>query len=142
MGTLIDILNHGAKVMLLALGMALVIATGGVDLSVGAVMAIAGAVGGATHQCGARAISLVVTVTLAVSILAGVWNGMLVGAFRVQPIVATLILMVAGRGVAQLITDGQSSPLRSAPRLHGQWASAGLPSPSCWRSGCWRSPRG
>jgi len=43
-GTLIDVLNHGAKVMLLALGMALVIATGGVDLSVGAVMAIAGAV--------------------------------------------------------------------------------------------------
>src|ERR1041385_9254256 len=43
-GVLIDILNHGSKVMLLALGMALVIATGGVDLSVGAVMAIAGAV--------------------------------------------------------------------------------------------------
>src|SRR6478735_2787842 len=43
-GVLIDILNHGSKVMLLSLGMALVIATGGVDLSVGAVMAIAGAV--------------------------------------------------------------------------------------------------
>ena len=43
-GTPIDILNHGSKVMLLSLGMALVIATGGVDLSVGAVMAIAGAV--------------------------------------------------------------------------------------------------
>src|ERR1044071_7861334 len=43
-GVLIDILNHGSKVMLLALGMALVIATSGVDLSVGAVMAIAGAV--------------------------------------------------------------------------------------------------
>src|SRR6266850_4054554 len=43
-GSLIDILNHGSKVILLSLGMALVIATGGVDLSVGAVMAIAGAV--------------------------------------------------------------------------------------------------
>src|ERR1044071_3820547 len=43
-GVLIDILNHGSKVMLLALGMALVIATGGVDLSVGAIMAISGAI--------------------------------------------------------------------------------------------------
>ena len=44
---------------------------------------------------------------LAVAIAAGSWNGLLVGAFRIQPIVATLILMVAGRGMAMLITDGQ-----------------------------------
>ena len=44
---------------------------------------------------------------IGVSLLAGAWNGLLVGAFGIQPIVATLILMVAGRGVAQLITDGQ-----------------------------------
>ena len=43
-GTLVDILNQGSKVMLLSIGMTLVIATGGVDLSVGSVMAIAGAV--------------------------------------------------------------------------------------------------
>src|SRR5262245_18130441 len=43
-GSLIDVLNRGAPVMLLALGMTLLIATGGVDLSVGAVMAVSGAV--------------------------------------------------------------------------------------------------
>jgi simple sugar transport system permease protein len=48
-----------------------------------------------------------VAVALAVSLAAGVWNAVLVAGFRVQPIVATLVLMVAGRGIAQLITDGQ-----------------------------------
>jgi ribose/xylose/arabinose/galactoside ABC-type transport system permease subunit len=106
-GVLIDILNHGSKVMLLALGMALVIATAGVDLSVGAVMAIAGAVGAQLISKGTVPFPLVMAIALATAILAGAWNGLLVGIFKVQPIVATLILMVAGRGVAQLITDGQ-----------------------------------
>jgi simple sugar transport system permease protein len=106
-GTLIDILNHGAKVMLLALGMGLVIATGGVDLSVGAVMAIAGAVAAQLINNAHIPFVAVIAATLAVAVAAGCWNGLLVGAFRVQPIVATLILMVAGRGAAQLITDGQ-----------------------------------
>ena len=102
-GVLIDILNHGSKVMLLALGMALVIATGGVDLSVGAVMAIAGAV--AAQLINIEGVPF--PVVIGVALLAGAWNGLLVGGFNVQPIVATLILMVAGRGVAQLITGGQ-----------------------------------
>ena len=106
-GVLIDILNHGSKVMLLSLGMALVIATGGVDLSVGAVMAIAGAVAAQLINKPAVPFSLVIIAALGVAVLAGCWNGLLVGTFKVQPIVATLILMVAGRGVAQLITDGQ-----------------------------------
>jgi ribose/xylose/arabinose/galactoside ABC-type transport system permease subunit len=49
----------------------------------------------------------VIAAALAVATAAGCWNGLLVGVFKVQPIVATLILMVAGRGIAQLITDGQ-----------------------------------
>src|SRR5213595_544724 len=106
-GVLIDVLNHGSKVMLLALGMALVIATGGVDLSVGAVMAIAGAIGAQLITKSALPFPLIIAAALAVAAIAGAWNGLLVGAFKVQPIVATLILMVAGRGVAQLITDGQ-----------------------------------
>ena len=106
-GVLIDILNHGSKVMLLALGMALVIATSGVDLSVGAVMAIAGAVAAQLINMENIPFAVVIAAALAVAILAGAWNGLLVGAFNVQPIVATLILMVAGRGVAQLITNGQ-----------------------------------
>src|SRR2546421_582037 len=106
-GVLIDILNHGSQVMLLALGMALVIATGGVDLSVGAVMAIAGAVAAQLINKPGIPFPLVIAAALAAALAAGCWNGLLVGIFKVQPIVATLILMVAGRGIAQLITDGQ-----------------------------------
>jgi simple sugar transport system permease protein len=46
-------------------------------------------------------------VTLGTGVLAGLWNGVLVAILKIQPFVATLILMVAGRGVAQLITSGQ-----------------------------------
>jgi len=103
-GSSIDILNRGAPVMLLALGMTLVIATGGVDLSVGATMAIIGSLA-----------ALMVTkwhypfavVSLGFALLLGLWNGILVAIFKIQPIVATLILMVSGRGIAQLLTDGQ-----------------------------------
>ncbi len=107
-GARIDILNEGAKVMLLGLGMTLVIATGGVDLSVGAIMAIAGAVAAqvvvASHLPAPVAIA---ALALGAAVLAGAWNGLLVAVLRIPPIVATLILMVAGRGVAQLITGGQ-----------------------------------
>lgn len=106
-GTLIDILNHGSTVILLSLGMALVIATSGVDLSVGAVMAIAGAVAAQLINRPNTPLVAVIAAALLVAIICGAWNGVLVTLFRIQPIVATLILMVAGRGIAQLITDGQ-----------------------------------
>ena len=105
-GSLVDILNRGAPVMLLSLGMTLVIATGGVDLSVGAVMAMAGAVGAMQVNAG-HALSTVLAASLGAALAAGLWNGLLVGAMKVPPIVATLVLMVSGRGIAQLLTDGQ-----------------------------------
>ena len=67
-GVLIDILNHGSKVMLLALGMALVIATGGVDLSVGAVMAIAGAVAAQLINKAGVPFPVVIAASLAVAV--------------------------------------------------------------------------
>lgn len=106
-GTLVDVLNHGAKVMILALGMTLVIATGGVDLSVGAVMAISGAVAALLINRPDPSLALAIVAALGAATLAGAWNAVLVAGFRVQPIVATLVLMVAGRGIAQLLTDGQ-----------------------------------
>lgn len=105
-GSLIDVVNRGAPVMLLSLGMTLVIATGGVDLSVGAVMALAGAVAALQLQAG-HALPLVLAAALGAALAAGLWNGLLVGYFKVPPIVATLVLMVSGRGIAQLLTDGQ-----------------------------------
>jgi galactofuranose transport system permease protein len=120
-GSLVDILRNGSTVMLLAIGMTLVIATGGVDLSVGATMAIAASVAGILMNPSAlrnevffvtdpnytfQPLWLVIATALIVSILCGLWNGALVAYMRIQPMVATLILMISGRGIAQLITNG------------------------------------
>jgi len=104
-GSLVDVLNRGAPVIILAIGMTAVIASRGVDLSVGAVMAVAGAIA-ATLTVAGYSLSVVVFATLGTGLLCGLWNGLLVAYFDLQPIVATLILMVAGRGIAQLITEG------------------------------------
>lgn len=111
-GRLIDILRNGSKLMLLSIGLTLVLATGGTDISVGSVMAISGAV--ACSIVSGNLLSGVggnVTVAIIIAILAGVlcglWNGFLVSKIKIQPIVATMILMVAGRGIAQLITEGK-----------------------------------
>jgi galactofuranose transport system permease protein len=110
-GSLIDILTRGAPLIMMALGMTLVIATGGVDLSVGPVAAISAAIattliGGKLNQT-QLPLLLVVPAALGVAALCGLWNGLLVSRAGIQPIIATLILMVAGRGIAQLITRGQ-----------------------------------
>ena len=105
-GSLVDVLNRGAPVALLALGMAPVIATRGIDLSVGAVMAIAGAVAATSVEAG-QPWFVAVLLALGAGLVAGLWNGALVALLGVQPIVATLVLMVAGRGIAQLVTEGR-----------------------------------
>jgi len=104
-GSLIDILVRAAPVAILAIGMTLVIATRGIDLSVGAVMAISGATAASLIVAG-YPLAIVIPVALGVGLLCGLWNGFLVAVFDIQPIIATLILMVAGRGIAQLITEG------------------------------------
>ncbi|WP_346839547.1 ABC transporter permease [Microbulbifer sp. SAOS-129_SWC] len=106
-GSLIDVLNRSAPVALLAIGMTLVIATGGIDLSVGATMAIAGAVCANLITSGVDSIFILVVAGLGAGLLTGAVNGSLVSLMGIQPIVATLILMVAGRGIAQLINAGQ-----------------------------------
>lgn len=105
-GSLIDILDRATPVTLMALGMTLVIATGGIDLSVGSVMAIAGAVAAIKINDGWSG-PAAMGAALAAGLVAGLLNGSLVAFIGIQPIVATLILMVSGRGVAQLLTDGQ-----------------------------------
>lgn len=106
-GSLVDVLNRAAPVALLAIGMSLVIATGGVDLSVGAIIAIVGAVSANLLVAGWESVPLVVLLGLLTGLAAGLVNGGLVGLLGIQPIVATLVLMVAGRGIAQLINGGQ-----------------------------------
>lgn len=106
-GTLVDVLNQGSKVMLLALGMTLVIGTGGVDLSVGSVMAITGALAALLVTTTALPFAAVLVLCVLAGAALGAWNGLLVTRLRIQPIIATLILMVVGRGIAMLITGGQ-----------------------------------
>ena len=104
-GSLIDVINRGAPVAILAIGMTGVIATKGVDLSVGAIMAVCGAVA-ATMVVAGYPTPVAVIAALAVGLACGLWNGFLVAVLDIQPIIATLVLMVAGRGIAQLITEG------------------------------------
>ncbi|MGW1183974.1 ABC transporter permease [Streptomyces drozdowiczii] len=105
-GSLVDILRNGAPTMLIAVGMTLVIATRGIDLSVGAVAAIAGAIG-CTWIADGGDVPTAVLLALAVCVLLGLWNGFLVSVLGIQPIIATLVLMTAGRGGAMLLTEGQ-----------------------------------
>jgi len=104
-GSIIDVLNRGAPVALVAIGMTLVIATKGIDLSVGAIIAICGALAASLIVAG-HGLAYTIAVVLAMGIACGAWNGLLVSVLNIQPIVATLVLMVAGRGIAQLITEG------------------------------------
>jgi ribose/xylose/arabinose/galactoside ABC-type transport system permease subunit len=105
-GALIDIANRAAPLMVVALGMTLVIATRGIDISVGAVVAITAAI--AAHVINdSGSLALAIAAGLGAAAVCGLFNGLLVVAGGIQPIIATLILMTAGRGIAQLITDGQ-----------------------------------
>lgn len=105
-GALIDIANRAAPLMVVALGMTLVIAVRGIDISVGAVVAITAAL--AAHLINdSGSLALAIAAGLGAAAVCGLFNGLLVVAGGIQPIIATLILMTAGRGVAQLITDGQ-----------------------------------
>ncbi len=98
-------LRQAVPVAIVALGLALVISTGGIDLSVGSVMAIAGQVGALLIVNGSSAY-LGWIAALLVGLVCGLFNGVLVARYGVQPIIATLILLIAGRGIAQLVTGG------------------------------------
>ncbi len=132
-GSVIDILRNGAPTLLVALGMTLVIATRGIDLSVGATAAISGAlactiIGDAQNPESLSVVLGAVGIALAFSLVLGAWNGLLVAVFGIQPIVATLILMTAGRGMAQLITEGNIRTISSAPfKVLGAGFWFGLP---------------
>lgn len=119
-GPLIDILRNSAPLMLVALGMTIVIATRGIDLSVGAIMAVSGAVAltiidSSSDPGGLGTVAIALVTALLVALVLGAWNGLLVSVVGIQPIIATLVLMLAGRGVALLITDGFITTVTSAP---------------------------
>lgn len=114
-GTLVEIFRWSGPEILLAVGMTLVLATGGVDLSVGAVMALSGATIAELSTGLGWSPGVAILAALGVSLLAGAWNGALVTLLDIQPIVATLVLMVAGRGIAERI--GGSAHLSVSGRI-------------------------
>ena len=119
-GSLISLLRNSAPLMLVALGMTIVIATRGIDLSVGAMMAVSGSVAltiiadSPTPEA-PGVIALAIGAGVIVTLIAGAWNGFLVAVLGIQPIIATLVLMLAGRGIALLITGGEITTVNSAP---------------------------
>jgi ribose/xylose/arabinose/galactoside ABC-type transport system permease subunit len=126
-GTILGLLSQATFALLVALGLTLVIGTGGIDLSVGAIMAIASAVIplylGYTWP-------VAVLVALVFCVLAGMLNGFLVAYVGMQPIVATLALFVGGRGFAQVLVNGQLQTIGD-PGFLALWRATvlGIPMP-------------
>ncbi|ALJ21339.1 ABC transporter permease [Microbacterium sp. No. 7] len=119
-GNLLDILRVAAPIIMIALGMTFVIATEGIDLSVGSMMAVGGAVAMQTlstlrepDSVGAMLAAIGLAVLLA--IVLGVLNGVLVAVVGLQPFISTLIMMLAGRGIARVITGGQNTNATNEP---------------------------
>ena len=119
-GYVIDVINRASELVILAVGMTLVTAaSGGQDISVGAVMAVSAAVccqilsgGEVSVNAFANPLILAMIAAVVVAAVCGAFNGLLVAHFHIQPMVATLILFTAGRGIAQLVTQGQITYVR------------------------------
>lgn len=117
-----DLLVHVTPTLILAVGMTLVIATGGIDISVGSIMGLTGILTylifsgklfGITNIVLGTAVAI--PVALAVATLIGAFNGTLVTRFNVQPIVATLISLITVRGIAEVTVNGFQFAFLSAP---------------------------
>jgi simple sugar transport system permease protein len=140
-GSLVDIVNRSAEITIIAMGMTMVIALGGTDISVGALVAVAGAFAlkflrwdvtmyPTPGDYTVKPFILVILVPLVICTAMGLFNGVLIGKFKLQPIIATLILMVAGRGIAQIATNGKQFTTGYTPyRFIGQGSMFALPFP-------------
>jgi ribose transport system permease protein len=123
-------LTQVCTIVIVAVGMTLVIATGGIDLSVGSIMAIAGALAPLIFlnpvfgNNVALAVAAGMVAAIVAATLCGLFNGWLVAQFRIQPIVATLVLFIAGRGIAQAMTNSNLQVFR-VPEF--QWIGLGRP---------------
>jgi galactofuranose transport system permease protein len=111
-------LTQVATIVIVAVGMTLVIATGGIDLSVGSLMAIAGALApmlflNPPFGNAALGIGMAFVLPVLAAGAFGIFNGALVTRFNIQPIIATLILFIAGRGIAQVMTNGNLQSFRN-----------------------------
>jgi galactofuranose transport system permease protein len=126
-GNLIDILRAAAPILMIAVGMCLVVATGGIDLSVGSIMVVAGAVTmellssmNTPDSLGNAALTIAIALGIATAL--GAVNGILVSVVGLQPFISTLVMMLAGRGIAKVITGGQNT---TADNEQVEWLANG-----------------
>jgi len=110
LGTLWNLTIQVLPTMLTSLGMVLVISSGGIDISVGSVMAISAVISGMVLTgkvpVVGSGVGIAVAFALLCAMLLGLFNGILISYFKIQPIIVTLILFIAGRGIAQLLNAG------------------------------------
>ena len=140
-GSLIDIFNRSAEITIIAMGMTLAIALGGTDLSVGALVAVSGAMSlklmrwdvleySTPGDYTVKPFWMAILLPLTICLLMGLFNGLLISKGGMQPFIATLILMVSGRGVAQILTSGKQFTTMYSPfRVIGQGNLGPIPMP-------------
>lgn len=107
-GNLINILQQVTVIAVLALGVNVVIFTGGIDISVGSVVAFTGIIMGKIIVEGGQSPVLGVVTALIVGALCGTFNGIMISKFKLQPMIATLAMMSMARGAALTLADGQT----------------------------------
>jgi ribose transport system permease protein len=103
---LVNVVQQSTIIGVIAVGMTFVIITGGIDLSVGSILAFAGITFGALVQANVP-VSLAVIGALAAGTLCGAVNGALVTIGRLPPFIATLGMMSVARGLALMVSDGR-----------------------------------
>ncbi|EJZ20248.1 ABC transporter permease (plasmid) [Rhizobium sp. Pop5] len=103
----LNILDQITVLGIMAVGMTFVILIGGIDLSVGSVLALAMMVMGWTANVAGLPLAVGIVLALIASMISGLIVGIMVTWFRVPAFIATLAMMSAARGVANMITDGQ-----------------------------------
>jgi ribose transport system permease protein len=111
LGNLTDILRQVAEKGILAAGMTGVIVSGGIDLSVGSVLALSATITGLLLISGGFGVTAAVASALAVGALVGLLNGAVIARWRLQPFIVTLATMSAARGVARYVSGGAAVPL-------------------------------
>ncbi len=128
-GTLVLLAKHVSINALLAIGMTFVVLTGGIDLSVGSIVGLAGMVAGGLIDRGVPLhflhvtlfldVPVVIAIAIAVGVLVGAINGLLVTWLSVAPFIATLGTLYVARGTALLISNGETFPnLVGRPQFH------------------------
>ncbi|MGL4402713.1 MAG: ribose ABC transporter permease [Fusobacteriaceae bacterium] len=108
---LLNVLRQTSINSVIAIGMTLVILTGGIDLSVGSVLAISGAVCATMVSSGMNPV-LALILTLAVGLFLGILNGLFISYAKLQPFIVTLVTMTLLRGATLVYTDGKPIPVR------------------------------